>query len=58
MLVKIDLLMFVSNSALKIARIGIVNHVNLNVAEQLQKYKGPILLIRRRSDEMITTDER
>jgi len=41
-----------------LVRIGIVNHVNLNVAEQLQKYKGPILLIRRRSDEMITTDER
>ena len=54
----INFLIFVSNSALKIARIGIVNHVNLNVAEQLQKYKGPILLIRRRSDEMITTDER
>ena len=58
MLLKINFLIFVLNCALKIARIGIVNHVNLNVAEQLQKYKGPILLIRRRSDEMITTDER
>jgi len=40
-----------------IVRIGIINHINLNVAEQLIQYKGPILLIRRRSDEMITTDE-
>jgi len=37
-------------------KVGVVNHVNLNVAEQLMNYKGPILLIRRYSDEMITTD--
>jgi len=37
-------------------KVGVVNHINLNVAEQLMKYNGPILLIRRYSDEMITTD--
>ncbi|ELT91949.1 hypothetical protein CAPTEDRAFT_165072 [Capitella teleta] len=34
---------------------AIRKHLNLNNAEQLLKYPGPILLIRRSKDEMITT---
>jgi len=32
-------------------------HINLNVAEQLAQYPGPVRLIRRTRDEMITTSE-
>ena len=35
---------------------GVSQYINLNVAEQLNQYNGPIRLIRRSQDEMITTD--
>ena len=35
---------------------AVQNFVQLNVAEQLKKYQGPIQLIRRTMDEMITTE--
>ncbi|XP_077986673.1 phosphatidylserine lipase ABHD16A-like [Glandiceps talaboti] len=36
---------------------GIRDYVNLNIAEQLSHYSGPLRLIRRSKDEIITTDE-
>ena len=39
-----------------LVRIGVSHYIDLNVAEQLVKYDGPIRLIRRAQDEMITTD--
>jgi len=33
------------------------NYINLNVGEQLSKYKGPVRLVRRAMDEMICTSE-
>ena len=39
-----------------LVRTGVSEYINLNVAEQLTKYNGPIRLIRRSQDEMITTD--
>ena len=35
---------------------AVQNFVALNIAEQLKKYQGPIQLIRRTADEMITTE--
>ncbi|XP_050301691.1 phosphatidylserine lipase ABHD16A [Anthonomus grandis grandis] len=40
-----------------IVKLAIREHVNLNVYEQLSKYPGPILLIRRTEDEVICTKE-
>ncbi|XP_065829660.1 phosphatidylserine lipase ABHD16A-like [Oscarella lobularis] len=34
---------------------GVKNYLNLNNAEQLQHYSGPVLIIRRLHDEMIST---
>lgn len=34
---------------------AIYAHMNLNVADQLSRYPGPVLFIRRSKDEMITT---
>ena len=39
-----------------LVRVGVSHYIDLNVAEQLVKYDGPIRLIRRAQDEMITTD--
>ena len=39
-----------------LVRTGVSHYIDLNVAEQLVKYDGPIRLIRRSQDEMITTD--
>ena len=39
-----------------LVRTGVGEYVNLNVADQAVRYNGPIRLIRRSSDEMITTD--
>lgn len=36
-----------------IVRLAIREHVNLNNAEQLIKYPGPVLIIRRTEDEVI-----
>ncbi|XP_070581655.1 phosphatidylserine lipase ABHD16A-like [Ptychodera flava] len=36
---------------------GIRDYVNLNIADQLSQYSGPLRLIRRTRDEIITTDE-
>lgn len=36
-----------------IVEIAIRDYLNLNVAEQLCKYTGPVLLIRRTDDEVI-----
>ncbi len=36
---------------------GVTRYINLNVAEYLKKYSGPVRLIRRRYDEMITIDQ-
>lgn len=40
-----------------IVKIAIRQHVNLNVAEQVVKYPGPVLLIRRSFDEVIALRE-
>jgi hypothetical protein len=32
-------------------------YINLSIAEQLKRYPGPIQLIRRTMDEMITTEQ-
>ncbi|KAL3284192.1 hypothetical protein HHI36_018356 [Cryptolaemus montrouzieri] len=40
-----------------IVKIAIREHVNLNVAEQLVEYQGPVLLIRRSVDEVICLRE-
>ncbi|XP_045462824.1 phosphatidylserine lipase ABHD16A isoform X1 [Harmonia axyridis] len=40
-----------------IVDIAIREHANLNVAEQLVEYPGPVLLIRRTADEIICTKE-
>ena len=39
-----------------LVKTGVSQYINLNVAEQLIKYNGPIRLIRRSQDEMISTD--
>jgi len=39
-----------------LVRTGVSEYINLNVAEQLNKYNGPIRMIRRSQDEMITTN--
>lgn len=39
-----------------LVRTGVAEYVNLNVADQLVKFNGPIKLIRRAMDEMISTD--
>ena len=39
-----------------LVRTGVSQYINLNVAEQLSMYHGPIRLIRRSQDEMISTD--
>lgn len=31
------------------------SYMNLNIADQLCRYPGPVLLVRRSKDEMITT---
>lgn len=33
------------------------NHLNLDIAEQLIRYHGPVLIVRRTRDEIITTEE-
>eukprot|EP00088_Acartia_fossae_P024402 TRINITY_DN2535_c0_g1_i13.p1 TRINITY_DN2535_c0_g1~~TRINITY_DN2535_c0_g1_i13.p1 ORF type:complete len:546 (-),score=106.85 TRINITY_DN2535_c0_g1_i13:386-2023(-) len=38
-----------------IVRQAVNHHINLNVAEQLRGYTGPVTLVRRLRDEMITT---
>ena len=40
-----------------VVKLGIIDFVNLNVGDQLTRYNGPIKIIRRELDEMITTDE-
>ncbi|XP_060534495.1 phosphatidylserine lipase ABHD16A [Cylas formicarius] len=40
-----------------IVKLAIREHVNLNIFEQLSKYPGPILLIRRTDDEVICLKE-
>lgn len=39
-----------------LVKTGVSRYINLNVAEQLNKYNGPIKLIRRSQDEMISTE--
>ena len=39
-----------------LVRTGVSQYIDLNVAEQLIRYNGPIRLIRRSQDEMISTD--
>ena len=39
-------------------KVAVEENINLNVAEQLCKYPGPVRLIRRLKDEMISVDER
>ena len=39
-----------------LVRTGVSQYINLNVAEQLSMYHGPIRLIRRSQDEMISTE--
>lgn len=39
-----------------LVKMGVSQYVNLNVADQLKKFHGPIRLIRRTHDEMITTE--
>lgn len=36
-----------------IVKVAIREYINLNVYEQLAKYPGPVLLIRRTEDEVI-----
>ncbi|XP_069190485.1 phosphatidylserine lipase ABHD16A isoform X2 [Procambarus clarkii] len=40
-----------------IVTLAIRNHINLNPGDQLSLYYGPVTLIRRTKDEIITTDE-
>ena len=37
-------------------RLAVGDNFDLDVAEQLSKYKGPVRLIRRSKDEMISTE--
>ena len=39
-----------------IVRRTIREHINLNVYEQVSKYNGPVLFIRRTEDEIICTE--
>jgi len=39
-----------------LVRTGITDYINLNIGDQLVAYKGPITLIRRQADEVITMD--
>ena len=39
-----------------LVKTGVSRYINLNVAEQINKYNGPIRLIRRSQDEMISTE--
>jgi hypothetical protein len=36
-----------------IVRLAIREHANLNIYEQLAKYTGPVLIVRRADDEVI-----
>lgn len=38
-----------------IVRQAVTKHINLDVAGQLEQYKGPVTIVRRLKDEMITT---
>ena len=39
-----------------VVKIAIKDNVNLDVAQQLARFSGPVRLIRRTNDEMITTE--
>jgi hypothetical protein len=39
----------------KMVRIAIEDHMNLNVIDHLLRFNGPVRLIRRSHDEIITT---
>ena len=38
-----------------IVKHAVNNYINLNVGEQLSKYSGPVTIVRRLRDEMIST---
>lgn len=38
-----------------IVRLAVREYVNLNISQQLIRYPGPILLVRRTEDEIIAT---
>ncbi len=40
-----------------VVRVAIEDNVNLDVASQILEYPGPIRLVRRTKDEMISTDD-
>ncbi len=40
-----------------VVKVAIENNVNLDVASQLVEYPGPVRLVRRTKDEMISTDD-
>lgn len=39
-----------------IVKLAIRDYINLNIAEQMYQYPGPILMIRRTEDEIICTE--
>ncbi|XP_063851157.1 phosphatidylserine lipase ABHD16A-like [Scylla paramamosain] len=40
-----------------IVTLAVSNHLNLNPGDQLARYPGPVTIVRRTQDEIITTDE-